>query len=659
MAALPYRGAGLALCCPAAPVPVDRAGEWVGCFRELCERFRAEVSPESDVNRELTRESALARLANLHATSAEFILFVASSGGYAHDGVAFADGVLTLQDMLVGMKPGRPFIVAVDASAAGSLVYEAKTRQLRDVVIVAACGAGEVAGDGNFLPFLHRMAVDQHCIQQANEYSAANGRHMLSYVGTLESPIGEGFPLPGRLLYHQHLLALPPETLDLRSVRGRELSMRWSGVPQSQLALVSTEGTLLQSVAAIDVYEVESEVVAVYLGECGGCVSVAVTLDDVKDVMQFAARCGVSVTDNTRKDVIVPAEAATIQKAIDSLSCCGGRVLLCHGSYSESVSIDKPVELSPVADAREVSIESSGVSSVEVLRGGEASQIRGVLLSHSGVPDALQTDGATEIATCVVRYGSPVLHEVVVTNNGGGSGVWVEPSAGHVTLQFCEVVGCVNRSGGAFAVGINCEGGSTSIIETSVMGNAGAGVWAAKTARVTCRGMTRIEDNQVGACVENCARLQMDGQSAVANNAVGGIALWDKGAVDLHGTSVTGNVDFGLWLEDDSAVSATAARVDDNVRSTHDVFLMHRSRVSGDLHGRVGDERDHVIGAGKRKRSRRDTIVSGQLACTPTKQVAKKPRRVQPGNRGDTARAALCDLAANVPLQAVPQPDWS
>eukprot|EP01062_Namystynia_karyoxenos_P073577 TRINITY_DN70375_c0_g1_i1.p1 TRINITY_DN70375_c0_g1~~TRINITY_DN70375_c0_g1_i1.p1 ORF type:complete len:671 (+),score=175.68 TRINITY_DN70375_c0_g1_i1:103-2013(+) len=616
-----------------APAP-GHAEAWQKDLHTLCQKLRADISPESALDSAMTKADALERLRHLHAAAAEWTMVYLAG---RHAGGEF----LALDELLQGRPAGRPLVVVADIPNAASLVLEAHAKQLAGIIIVAACDLGE-SSDGGFLSIYARNAGSHSPGAVITDEAVQAGVHPMAYVGDT-TPCLAALPLPGQMLYHSKLL----RRADSMQLQGGGTTMEMCAHPDGTMQLRCPEGVLLHQVASVTAYE-HTAVSVCFIGVCGQAVVAQVQSKDcaVSTINYARSFPSVRATDNLKRSVQVPEELSSVQAAVDWLPVCGGTVVLAKGAHSGPVCVDKPAVIT-AADglgAMEASIESVGCPCVVFQRGGEAAQVRQLVLhqdaSRTGaMRRPLAQPHPDDIPTCAVQHGSPLLHEVSIVNDSG-SGVFLDRGAGRVTLNFCEISGCRTHGDPGAAAGVFLQGGVAVLEHTHIKDTDGPGVWVERQARaLVCEG-TDIHDNTgTGIGLQNHASAVVFDGVRINGNRSGGVCVWDRAWLELRGAELRSNCDFGLNVVDEARATIAGTRFSGTVDGP-DIEVQPRAGLEGDTGAAL--LRDMRMVGAKRMR---EVLVN---VPTPNKLPPKRSRRVVAAARacGAKQRCISADVSS-------------
>jgi hypothetical protein len=222
----------------------------------------------------------------------------------------------------------------------------------------------------------------------------------------------------------------------------------------------------------------------------------------------------------------VPAEAATIQAAIDAADN-GFTVLVAPGTYRESIDFrGKAITVISQAGPGQTIIDAGGAGSVVTFRSGET---RAAVLSGFTVRGGVEhSGGGISIASS-----SPTIRGNVVTGNSGCTGVGIYSSFSSPLIQANRITGnAIAGCTGGWGIGIYVGGNSAAeILENEITDNTGAAATGGGLA-LFAAGSAVVRGNVIAG----------NGTSGAAGCGWGGgLATANFSQATIAGNRITGN----------------------------------------------------------------------------------------------------------------------
>lgn len=273
----------------------------------------------------------------------------------------------------------------------------------------------------------------------------------------------------------------------------------------------------------------------------------------------------------------------TISEALQKAPA-GARILVQSGTYRESLTLTRPVEVLPATLEALVTVEGTGQPTV-LLKAGRAT------LSHLTLK---QGPGTSQAAyTVEVSQGELVLDDCAVAS-GNTACVGVHGKSAAATLRKCRVQGekaglevsaegratveggSLSNNGGTGAVALG--GASLTVRGCRIAENGGAGLLYRDSAQGRVEDCDLTANRELGALVEGGAHPSFK-NVRVLRNAHEGIALRDSGTATLEGCDLLENAGAGLYVCRRATVTASSCRFRGNKGNGIDLSERGSGRV--------------------------------------------------------------------------------
>jgi len=264
--------------------------------------------------------------------------------------------------------------------------------------------------------------------------------------------------------------------------------------------------------------------------------------------LQVVAAVAVLFTSSfAQRTIRVPADEATIQRAIDVAAPTGDTVLVSRGTYRESISFrGKSVRVTSVEGRRSTTIEGDQTSSVVSFMNGEgrAAILEGFTIrnGHADEGGGIRVDSA-----------SPTIRGNLVVDNSAcyaGSGIAVRfgsPLIENNEIRRNVQLGC--GGGGTGGGGIGVTGSSRAeILNNYVAGNVnfsggGIGLWAAGSVTIVGNVLESNFSTYGGAVASyNTSDALVANNLMLRNSAWRGSAIYSQSELRVVNNTLYGNV---------------------------------------------------------------------------------------------------------------------
>jgi Right handed beta helix region len=276
------------------------------------------------------------------------------------------------------------------------------------------------------------------------------------------------------------------------------------------------------------------------------------------------------------------AQYRTISEAITSAPP-GARIVVRPGLYSESLVIDKPVEIIGDGPVRQTVIES--VNSPCVLMRADHGSLRGLSLRGRGGQDA------NEYFAVDISYGQLLFEDCQITNESNGCVSVHGPEASPI-IRRCKI-----HDGEGYGVWV-WDNASAVVEDCEIYNNAGAGVMISGDTMEEARQMAayvlantadddRAIDNILGQSSDNTRpsaptkARPLFRRCDIREGRDHGVWVHYKGQGVFEHCKVIGNASAGVWIDQDSGAVIRHCGINRNG--------WEAIRVTGDSSGIVED----------------------------------------------------------------------